>query len=135
MTAPRTRRRLRAFRWPATLVWACAIAVGSLLSSAPPADSILPVAHADLVAHAVLYGTLTFLIASLLRPGARRLAAAAGGAFAFGLVLECIQPFTGRTFDLLDLAANATGALLGAAAAAVLLRHRGEAPKAAAPPN
>jgi VanZ family protein len=117
-----------------TLLWAGAIAAGSLLGSVPPADRILPVSHADLILHVLLYGTLAPLIASLLRPGTRRLATAAGVAFAFGLLLECLQPLTGRAFALLDVGANAVGALLGAAAAAVLLR-RGMPPTDAGPPN
>jgi VanZ family protein len=54
----------------------------------------------------------------------RRVTEAAVEAFAVGLAFECIQPLTGRHSDLLDMAANAVGALLGAALVLAVCRLR-----------
>jgi VanZ family protein len=105
-----------------------AIAAGSLLPSAPPADRIIPVSQADLILHVILYAGLAVLLAWGWRAAAwRRSVGAAVTAFLFGLAIECIQPLTGRQFAFADLGANAAGSLLGAAIVlgACMLRGRG----------
>jgi VanZ family protein len=121
-----TRRRPR-YRWLTVGFWMGATAAGSLLPSAPAPGDIIPITHADLLVHFLLYAVLALLVAWAGKACTKRkLAAVAAGAFAVGLALECIQPLTGRQFDLCDLGANAAGALLGAAIAlaACRLRHR-----------
>jgi len=106
-------------------LWVAVVAAWSLLRYPPGAQMTAAFEGADKVGHAVAYAVLSLLIVwNAARKGwpARLIWSAAGGA-TLGVVLECAQPLTGRTFDVGDLGANAVGiavALLGYAAAAEL---------------
>ena len=89
-------------RYASLAIWLGLVAMGSLLPRIPsPAD-------------------VTGFAGAALRACGRgrwpQVLAAARGALLLGFGLECLQPLTGRTFDLLDLAANSAGAALGFAA-------------------
>jgi len=104
-------------------VWIALILLGSLLPRVPPADAVVRFPGAAYAAHAVAYAVLCCLAAWALRLGDwRRLLAAAAGASLLGLALECIQPLTGRAFDLADIAANAAGVAAGLAGALLARR-------------
>ena len=104
-------------------VWIALILLGSLLPRVPPADAVARFPGAAYAAHAVAYAVLCCLAAWALRLGDwRRLLAAALGASLLGLALECIQPLTGRAFDLVDLAANAAGVAVGLAGTLLVRR-------------
>jgi VanZ family protein len=85
------------------------IVVLSLMPPVPGAD----VAQADKVAHCVAYGVLMAWFAQLDESFEARHAWAAAFAV-LGIVLELGQQFTpGRSFDVLDMIANAGGVVLG----------------------
>ena len=81
----------------------------------------------DLAANVLAYAPLGFLAVLALWParrGAPAVAAAALGSAALSFALEAIQTYLPtRVASNLDLAANATGALLGALAGAALVRR------------
>jgi hypothetical protein len=90
--------------------WAAAIAWLSLAPSLPPVE----LAYGDKLGHLAAYGLLMFWFAQLY--AVRVLYAA--GFVAMGVALEFLQAQTGyRSFELLDMAANALGVLIGWAAA------------------
>jgi hypothetical protein len=81
--------------------------------SLTPSPPDLPGEQGDKVGHALAYGTLMIWFAWLY-PGLRRRGACAIGFIALGVVLEFAQGESGyRTFDLLDMAADALGVGLG----------------------
>jgi len=90
------------------IVIACFIAAGSLM----PAENARALPGGDFVRHAVPYGLLS-LFALLAVTGRIRSSVVLLGVFAFGVMLECIQPFFGRVSDSHDLIANAVGIVAG----------------------
>ncbi len=67
--------------------------------------------HSDKVNHLIAYGTLILWFAQGLK-GQPRLYS--GIAFiAMGILIEILQPLTGREFSYLDMLANSGGVLLG----------------------
>ncbi len=66
----------------------------------------------DKIQHAGAYVMLSFL-AGLASRQWRQAALMAAGLAAMGYGLELIQPYFGRSYDLLDEAANITGCLAG----------------------
>ena len=97
--------------------WAAAIVWLSLTPAPPPID----VSHGDKAGHFFAYAGLMFLFAQLY---ARRVLFALGF-IAMGVALEFAQGATGyRSFDLLDMMANALGVLAGWGAALILRRLR-----------
>jgi len=101
----RYRRLWLALGWSivAAIVWL------SLTPSPPKLD----IAMGDKLGHFTAYGTLMFWFCQLYARGATRAAYAA--AFAgMGITLEFIQGVTGyRSFELLDMGANARGVAIG----------------------
>jgi VanZ family protein len=90
--------------------WAAAIAWLSLAPSLPPVE----LAYGDKLGHLAAYGLLMFWFAQLY---AVRIFYAAGFVL-MGVALEFLQARTGyRSYEGLDMAANALGVLLGWAAA------------------
>ena len=75
----------------------------------------------DKVGHFISYGTLMFWFAFLYRRTPTR-ALYAAGFIAMGIAIEFIQPFTGRAFEVADMAADALGVFLGWGAALALAR-------------
>jgi len=99
-----------------------------LQSASPDAGGLLSIFPdvSDKVAHAVAYAVL----AGFLTLGTGRPALAVALSVAYGVTDEIHQAFVpGRTPDVLDLAADAVGAMVGAAVAAwgsrLLWRNRG----------
>ena len=96
--------------WAATIVWLS-------VTSSPPS---VEVAFSDKLGHFGAYGLLMFWFALLYVHGRTR-ALYALAFVAMGVGLEIIQGTLGyRTYDVLDMAANTTGVLLGWAAALAL---------------
>jgi hypothetical protein len=97
--------------------WAAAIVWLSLTPSLPSID----VSHGDKAGHFFSYAVLMFWFAQLY---ARRVLFAVGF-IALGVALEFAQGASGfRSFDLLDMIANALGVFAGWAAALILPRFR-----------
>jgi len=100
--------------------WAGAIVWLSVTPSPPTVDF----AESDKLGHFVLYGVLMFWFSMLYSKRASR-AAYAAGFIAMGVGLEFVQRWLGyRTYEVLDMAANAIGVLLGLALALVVSRIR-----------
>lgn len=143
---PRT-RVLRWLRLLAPVAWAGFVLLASVVepSGGPPAGPILGI-PGDKVLHGLTYATLAAGVAvGLATPRLRDAAAvplarpvgprpvrrvallAVLVATAYGLAIEGVQyPIPYRTFDLLDAAANAVGAVVGAAGwvAGVVVRRQ-----------
>ena len=97
--------------WAAVIVWL------SLTPSQPPIE----VEHGDKAGHFFAYAVLMFWFAQVYAP--RHFLAIAF--IAMGVALEFAQTATGyRSFDVVDMAANALGVLAGWGAAIVLRRLR-----------
>ena len=101
------------------------MAAGWLMVAAIIWLSVMPsppdpgIEHADKFEHVLAYGTLMFWF-SQLYTGTTRLLYAAGFA-AMGVALEFVQGGLGyRSFELIDMLANALGVFLGWAAALFL---------------
>ena len=100
--------------------WATAIVVLSLIPTVPSID----IEQGDKLGHFAAYGLLMFVFCLIYDQRATRLAYATGF-IAMGVALEFLQGMTGyRTFDLLDMLANATG-VLGVLAGMRALRFLG----------
>jgi VanZ family protein len=118
------------------LLWAAIIFAAS---SSPNPFPFVPrgLFSQDKLVHAVVYGVLGALVrvalgGTRLRPGAALLAALALAAL-YGVSDEFHQMYVpNREASSLDLAADAIGALLGAAVAGVVLRRQGRGASIAA---
>lgn len=98
--------------WAAAIVW---------LSLAPIQQPV-SVDQGDKIEHFAAYGLLMFVFCLIYDQWRRRLGHAAGF-IAMGIALEFLQGMTGyRTFDVLDMAANAAGVLFVLAGALLLSR-------------
>jgi VanZ family protein len=86
------------------------ILYASVRTIVPVERPLLP--HLDKILHAGAYGLLTLTLARAL--GGRSGWRAAAIATAYGLALEGLQHFIGRTPSLVDGAANAAGAVAAA---------------------
>jgi hypothetical protein len=96
--------------WAAAIVWL----------SLTPSPPTLGVEHGDKAGHLVAYGLLMFWFAQLYLAKETRSAYAAGFV-ALGVGLEFAQGALGfRSFDILDMFANALGVALGWALGAML---------------
>lgn len=106
-------------RRPALLIGVAlilAIAIGSLMPAPPLPDT----PDSDKIAHLLGYAVLSGWWALLLRSHWLQVLV---GASAFGVLIEFLQgQTTYRSFDVYDMLANACGALLGLALAALLGR-------------
>lgn len=67
--------------------------------------------HIDKVQHLLSYGVLMLWFAQLFKGNPRLFLAVAF--IGMGVIIEFIQPFTGRQFSYLDMLANSGGVLLG----------------------
>ncbi len=110
------RKALIALGW----AWAAAIVWLSLTPSPPKVDF----EQSDKLGHFVAYGWL-MLWFCFIYAGTKARSAYAVGFIAMGVGLEFIQRTLGyRTYEVLDMVANAVGVLLGWAAAIALPRIR-----------
>jgi VanZ family protein len=113
---------------PKTLVRVVTAAVAAaivLLSLLPLPQPRLPGVHfLDKLLHALAYLLLSFLLFASQLPGPRpRLVLASVlGSLLLGGLVELIQPLTLRRRELLDLAADLAGAVVGAFLALVLVQ-------------
>jgi len=104
------------------LGWLMVLAI--LWLSLTPSPPTLDVALGDKLGHLGAYGALMFWFARLYDGRTTRIAYAVAFV-AMGIGLEFAQAATGhRHFELLDMAANALGVLLGWAAAVTIPRAR-----------
>jgi hypothetical protein len=101
-----TGRRLGLLRAGA-VVWGGMILVGSLLPPATIAPAMPHFSGADLAAHAGAYAVLSLLAVGAW-PGRRRLALGAA-VLLLGVLIEVVQPLTGRSLSGLDMLADAAG--------------------------
>jgi VanZ family protein len=116
---------MRWYYWAAAALYCAGI---FYLSSSPAEAPALLFPHQDKVFHAVLYGGLTALISAGMWRAPRSYPAGLHFwvpvvfATLYGLSDEIHQRFVpGRTFDLLDLAADVAGALLAQSAVFLVL--------------
>jgi VanZ family protein len=97
-------------------------AAGALVAAASlvPSATLPPASIGDKVEHMIAYAVLGLLGAASSERGIMRLIL---GLAVFGLAIELLQSFSpGRSPDLLDLAADIAGAVVGCGLA-ILLRH------------
>ena len=80
------------------------------LSVLTPYIPTIEINHIDKVYHLIAYGGLMWWWAQLYQGAKRQIILVL--VIAFGILIEFIQPYTGRQFDLLDMVANASGALI-----------------------
>jgi VanZ family protein len=100
------------------------IGVASLIPRVPGPASTFLFHGADKVGHFAAYAVLCLLLIWNM-PGTRwrtRLLVAAVLPILFGILMEFIQPLTGRHFDLADMGANALGVLTVLLGSALALR-------------
>ena len=100
--------------------WALVAAI--LYLSLTPKPPEMAFESSDKVGHFVAYGSLMFWFAFLYRRTPTR-AAYAMAFIAMGIVIEFIQPFTGRHFEAADMVADGLGVLLGWGAALAVIRR------------
>ncbi len=100
--------------WLVVLVYSALLIVITLV----PWSVTDGVSQADFLMHFAAWAVLSFLTSIAVRGRDRspiRIAASASiGAIVFGVLIEILQPLTGRTADVADLAADAIGAIAGA---------------------
>ena len=100
--------------WLVVLIYAALLIVITLV----PWSVTDRVSQVDFLMHFAAWAVLSFLTSIAVRGRARspiRIAALASiGAIVFGVLIETLQPLTGRTSDVVDLAADAIGAIAGA---------------------
>ncbi len=103
---------------PRLLVPAFAVLMGLALAFVSLVPALAP-GHADKLLHFSAHALWVSLVFLALPKGARRWPYALA-MLAFGIVIEAIQPFTGRSFSYADMAANGAGILAGALASVPL---------------
>ena len=100
--------------WLVVLIYAALLIVITLV----PWSVTDGVGRVDFLMHFASWSVLSFLTSIAVRRRVRspiRIAVSASiGAIIFGVLIEILQPLTGRTSDVADLAADAIGAIAGA---------------------
>jgi VanZ family protein len=114
----------------ACLSFAVVVLVASLLPETADPTGTIPAFWSN-VFHVLAYLIFATLAALCLAARhvltQRKLLLVGGFVYAFGIVVECLQPLFGRTFSLVDLGLNAFGILVAIVVLAVSLtiRRRG----------
>ncbi len=98
----------------AAAVWAALLAAWSLMPRPPGSHVLVRFSGGSLLAHVFVYGVLCLLLLAGAA-GRRRVLVAAGATLLYGLLIESLQPLTGRSFEWGDLIANVAGVLLAGA--------------------
>ena len=120
MRHARISRRLILRRLSIAIGWGLVAAI--LWLSLTPQPPHVDFEQSDKVGHFIAYGSLMFWFCQLYRNARTRVAYAAGF-IAMGIAIEFVQGATGyRSFEVMDMVADAMGVLLGWAAALALLR-------------
>jgi VanZ family protein len=89
------------------------LVLGVIYLSLTPAPIQIPMAEGDKLGHLLAYGTLMVWFSNLYENSTTRVMLAIGFV-AMGIALEFIQGWTGfRTFEIADMAANASGVCVG----------------------
>ena len=110
---------MSSMRWVSVSLYAAALVVATLVPWSHPGRTVPRI---DMALHFAAWTVLAFLTAIAWAKSRAPIGAAALAALAavcFGALIEVLQPLTGRTAELHDLAADALGAVLGGAAAAI----------------
>ncbi len=96
------------------LLWSAAVTILSLLPHPPGARALAALPGRDFMGHLVAYTVLCVLAVRAIGTGTfrSRLGVAAAAA-AFGLLLELVQPLTGRAFEWSDVLADGLGVAIG----------------------
>jgi VanZ family protein len=121
----------RPFRWIPSILWGVLIAVLSLIPGGPGNLNFLGIPYFDKIGHFGMYAVWTFLFVLALSadsPGTNRKSMwiAIGIGTLTGVTLEFVQNFMnlGRIFEIMDMAANMLGAVLGALVGSQFYRFR-----------
>ncbi|MDB4908404.1 MAG: uncharacterized protein JWO05_3188 [Gemmatimonadetes bacterium] len=117
-------RQLSSRRWLPPLVWAGVILVLTSIPNPPIPRSLL---GTDKLAHFAMYAPLAFLLVRAILPGvrvARAILLSVGIVALYGAADEWHQQFIpGRSDDIADWRADATGAVIGALAGGAMARR------------
>jgi VanZ family protein len=105
-----------------TVIWLFFLGAAFVTTHVPPGDLPIPPGTNDKLMHFIGFTVLAFLtvwrLSDMPRPVAfRALLLSLVGLAAYGIFDEATQPYFGRTFDLLDWAADIGGAVTGIAIA------------------
>jgi VanZ family protein len=108
------------------LFWFSCLVVITDMSLLPPSQAQVPLTVSDKILHIAAYaaaGFLTLLVGASGPEisGIHPAVASIGLCIILGAVIEILQPLTGRSMELLDVGADALGAVLGSAAAVLLI--------------
>ena len=98
------------------VLWSVIILLLSTMPGVNLPESLADLFSWDKLAHCIVYGTQVYLALRYFgRPTAGQTLGVLIGSFLYGAAMEGIQYgfFPGRYFELLDIAANAVGSLLG----------------------
>jgi len=107
------------------LLWSAAVTILSLLRHPPGARALAALPGRDFMGHLGAYAVLCVLAIRAVGTGTfrSRLRVAAAAA-AFGVLLELVQPLTGRAFEWSDVLANGLGVAIGLVLAIAVGRVR-----------
>lgn len=122
MTVP-SNHNLNSYR-VALFLWGAGLIAITILSLLPPGNepSFSDLVN-DKVRHFSAYALLALAACYAGRNWRQRLLLCVV-TFIVSLLIEILQPFTGRDFELLDIVANLSGTLAGMAMAALAFRYR-----------
>ena len=95
----------------ALAVWVVLLLVGSMLPTRVVGPAMPHIPHFDKLLH--IGGYAIFCVLAVWALPGRHLLWLAAGVFAFGVMIEFIQPLTGRSRDVMDALANGVGVAAG----------------------
>lgn len=106
--------------------WISCLGGITIMSLLPPSQAQVPLTVSDKILHIAAYtaaGFLTLLVQASRadRSGIHSLGTSVLLCVLLGGIIEILQPLTGRSMELLDVGADAVGALLGSGIAVLLV--------------